>query len=153
MIHSIVCDSHAHHIRIYRIFGNEPVFSVHSLLKKSINVPSQYQFCSDVTSASFAFNWSHGRGATLTRAARRYAFCVYTEQALILSDVTTKLLVTCVIRLLLYASSDVTTKLIPTRIIDTHYYVEQPKYYASLTMMLQLGSYKNWLRFVFIWYQ
>ena len=58
---------------------------------------SQYQFGSEVTSASFAFNWSRGRGTTLTRAARRYAFCVYTEQALILSDVTTKLLVTWIV--------------------------------------------------------
>ncbi len=41
------------------------------------------QFGSDVTSATFAFNWSRGRGATLTRATRRYACCVYTEQALI----------------------------------------------------------------------
>ncbi len=30
-------------------------------------------FGSDVTSASFAFNWSRGRGAMLTHAARRYA--------------------------------------------------------------------------------
>ena len=45
----------------------------------------------DVTSASFAFNSSHGCGATLTRTAQRYACCVYREQALILSDVTTKL--------------------------------------------------------------
>ncbi len=59
--------------------------------------PNQYQFGSDVTSASFAFNWSRGREAALTRAARRYACCVYTEQALILSDVTTKLLVTWII--------------------------------------------------------
>ncbi len=59
--------------------------------------PSQYQFGSDVTSASFAFNWSRGRRATLTRAARRYASCVYTEQALILSDVTSKLLVTWIV--------------------------------------------------------
>ncbi len=59
--------------------------------------PRKYQFGSDETSASFAFNWSRGRGATLTRAARRYASCVYTEQALILSDVTTKVLVTWII--------------------------------------------------------
>ncbi len=59
--------------------------------------PSQYQFGSDVSSAPFAFNWSRGRGAMLTRAARRYACCVYTEQALILSDFTTKLLVTWII--------------------------------------------------------
>ncbi len=38
---------------------------------------SQYQFGSDITSASFAFNWSGRRGATLTGAARRYACCVW----------------------------------------------------------------------------
>ncbi len=59
--------------------------------------PSQYQCGSDITSVSFAFNWLRGRGATLTRAAQRYACCVYTEQALTLSDVTTKLLVTWII--------------------------------------------------------
>ncbi len=68
-----------------------------SRLKYAFYAQSQYQFGSDVTSASFAFNCSRGRGATLTRAARRYAFCVYTEQALILSDVTTKLLVTWIV--------------------------------------------------------
>ncbi len=64
--------------------------------------PSQYQFGSDVTSASFAFNWSRGRGATLTSASRRYACCVYTEQALILSDVTTKLLMTWIIVVMIW---------------------------------------------------
>ncbi len=64
---------------------------------RGLYATSQYQFGSEVTSASFAFNWSRGRGATLTCAAQRYSCCVYTEQALILSDVTTKLLVTWII--------------------------------------------------------
>ncbi len=75
---------------------------IHSCIEDSLEQrflydPSQYQFGSDVTSASFAFNWLRGREATLIRAARSYACCVYTEQALILSDVTTKLLVTWII--------------------------------------------------------
>ena len=68
-----------------------------SMLCTSTYDPSQYQFGNDVTSASFVFNWTCGRGAMLTRAARRYACCEYTEQALILSDVTTILLVTWII--------------------------------------------------------
>ena len=45
--------------------------------------------------ATFAFNWSRVRGATLLRAARRYAYDANKAQALILCDVTTKLLVKC----------------------------------------------------------
>ena len=66
---------------------------------------SQYQFGSDITSVFFAFKWSHRRGATLTRAARRYAFCIYTGQAWILSDVTTKLLVTWIVDCILQVSN------------------------------------------------
>ena len=72
-------------------------FYISPAVEKFYYAPSQYQFGIDVTSASFAFNWSRGREATLTRAAWRYACCVHTEQALILSDITTKLLVTWII--------------------------------------------------------
>ncbi len=65
---------------------------------KASYAPSQYQFGSDVTSAS---NWSRGRGPTLTRAVRRNACCIYREQVLILFDVTTKLLVTWIVSSLL----------------------------------------------------
>ena len=98
------------------------------LIKQTNYPPSQYQFGSDVTSASFAFNWSH-RCATLTRAARRYACCVYTEQALILSDVTTKLLVTWIVITAIYQRSG-----------DKKHRKSWPRWCHQVTLLLPLPS-------------